>query len=76
MPWNLKIARGVNLVREKADGRIKHSSQHSSNLEFELKFRHVPERLFTHKTRGAVKERVWSMEHSFERLRAEMRREL
>jgi uncharacterized protein len=73
--WNLEIAHGVSLVREKADGRIKDSSQHSSNLEFELKFKHVPERLFTHKTRGVDKERVWSMEHFFERLRAEMRRE-
>ena len=76
MPWNLKIGHGVSPVREKADGRIKHSSQHSSNLEFELKFRHVPERLFTHKTRRVAKERMRLMEHSFERLRVEMRREL
>ena len=65
-----------NVVGEKADGRLKDISKHSANLEFELKFRHVPERLYTHKAREMAKERMWFMEKFFERLRVEMRVEL
>jgi uncharacterized protein len=65
-----------NVVGEKADGRIKDISKHSANLEFELKFRHVPERLYTQKAREMAKERMRFMENFFERLRVEMRGEL
>lgn len=40
-----------NVVGEKADGRIKDISKHAPNLEFELKFRHVPKD-YTRKRQG------------------------
>ncbi len=65
-----------NVVRGKADGRIKDISKHAPNLEFELKFKHVPERLYTQEAREMAEERLRFVEGFFERLRMEMRGEL
>ncbi|MDH5754806.1 MAG: HD domain-containing protein [Candidatus Bathyarchaeota archaeon] len=65
-----------NVVGEKADGRIKDISKHAPNLEFELKFKHIPERLYTQKAREMAEERLHFMENFFERLKTEMKGEL
>ncbi len=65
-----------NVVGAKTNGRIKDISKHAPNLEFELKFRHVPERLYTRKAKEIAEERLRFMENFFERLRMEMRGEL
>lgn len=65
-----------NVVGEKADGGIKEISKHAPNLEFELKFKHIPKRLYTQKAREMAKDRLRFMENFFERLRMEMRGEL
>jgi HD superfamily phosphodiesterase len=64
-----------NIVGGRADGRIRDISKHAPNLEFELKFKHVTERLYTQKARGMAKERLQFMENFFERLRMEMKGE-
>jgi len=65
-----------NVVGEKADGRIKEISKHSPNLEFGLKFRHIPRRMYTRKAREMAEERLQFMENFFERLKIEMQGEL
>lgn len=65
-----------NVVGEKADGGIKEISKHAPNLEFELKFKHIPERLYTQKAREMAKERLRFMENFFERLKMERKGEL
>ena len=65
-----------NVVGEKADGRIKEISKHAPNLEFELKFRHIPRRMYTRKAREMAEERLQFMENFFERLKIEMKGEL
>ena len=65
-----------NVVGERADGRIKDISKHAPNLEFELKFKHIPERPYTQKAREMAKERLHFMENFFERLKTEMKEEL
>jgi len=60
-----------NVVGERTEIRLKDISKHSPNLEFELKFKHVPERLYLRKAREIAKERLAFMEDFFERLRAE-----
>ena len=65
-----------NVVGEKADGRIKEISKHAPNLEFELKFRHIPGRMYTRRAREMAEERFLFMENFFERLKTEIRGEL
>jgi len=65
-----------NVVGEKTNGRLKNISKHTPNLEFEMKFRHIPERLYTQKARKIAEERLTFMENFFERLKMEMRGEL
>lgn len=61
-----------NLVGGKSDGRIKDPSKHAPNLEFETKFKYVPERLYTQKAREIAKERLQFMKQFFERLKREV----
>lgn len=65
-----------NVVGEKTKGRIKDISKHAPNLEFKLKFRHVPKRLYTQKAKEMAEERLRFMENFFERLKMEIRGEL
>jgi len=65
-----------NVVSEKADGRVRDVSKHTPNLEFELKLKHVPERLYTQKARDMAKERLRFMENFFEKLKREIKGEL
>jgi uncharacterized protein len=61
-----------NVAGEKAEIRLKDISKHSANLEFELKLRHIPERLYTRKAREIAKERLVFMEEFFDRLKSEV----
>ena len=61
-----------NLAGSKPDGRIIDPSRHASNLEFETKFKHIPDRLYTQKAREMAKARVEYMKQFFERLKREI----
>jgi uncharacterized protein len=61
-----------NLVDGKPNGRIIDPSRHSSNLEFETKLIHVPNRLHTEKARQIASERLEYMRQFFERLKREI----
>lgn len=61
-----------NLAGGMPDGRIMDPSKHASNLEFETKFRHVPDKLYTQKAREIARERLEYMKGFFERLKSEI----
>jgi uncharacterized protein len=52
--------------------QLKDISKHSPNLEFELKLRHIPERLYTRKAKEIAEQRLAFMEEFFNRLKAEV----
>ena len=62
-----------NLVGGKPDGRIKEMSKHTPNLEFETKFRHIPNRLYIQRAKKIAKQRIEFMERFFERLKMEIK---
>ncbi|GKX65970.1 HD domain-containing protein [Inconstantimicrobium mannanitabidum] len=55
------------------NGRIKDVSKHSPFIEYEVKFKKVPEKLYTQKAKEIGIERLKFMEEYFNTLRAEMR---
>lgn len=61
-----------NFVGGKADGRIIDPSEHSSNLEFETKFKRIPEKLYTEEARKIAEQRLEFMEQFFDRLGKEI----
>ena len=61
-----------NLVDGKPNGRIKDIAKHSPNLEFEIKLRHIPEKLYTRKAKKIANDRVRIMNEFFKRLREEI----
>jgi uncharacterized protein len=61
-----------NLVGGKSDGRIIDPTKHAPNLEFETKFIHIPDRLYTQKAREIAGERLEYMKQFFERLKREI----
>ena len=61
-----------NLAGGKPNGRITDPTKHSSNLEFETKFKHIPDKLFTQKAREVARERLEYMEQFFDRLKREI----
>jgi uncharacterized protein len=65
-----------NLASGKANGRIIDPSKHASNLEFETKFKHIPDKLHTPKAREIGRERLEYMKQFFERLRKEINGQL
>lgn len=54
------------------NGRIKDASKHTANLEFELKLKKIPERLFTPKAREIARDRIAYMEAFFGTLEKEI----
>lgn len=54
------------------NGRIKDASKHTAYLEFELKLRRIPERLFTDKAKRVAVNRIKYMEAFFELLDEEI----
>jgi uncharacterized protein len=65
-----------NLAGGKPEGRIIDPSKHASNLEFETKFRHIPDRLYTQRAKEIARERLEYMKQFFERLKREIEGQL
>jgi len=65
-----------NLVRGKANGRIKDISKHAPNIEFETKLKHIPEKLFTQKAKEIAQKRIEFMKWYFEWLKKEINGEM
>lgn len=61
-----------NLVGGKLNGRIKDISKHSVNMEYETKFKKIPDRLFTETARKIAKDRLEFMAQYFGRLKKEI----
>lgn len=53
-------------------GRIKDISKHATNLEFDLKLQHIPDKLFTEKAKTLAQARVDFMRLFFDRLKQEI----
>ncbi len=66
----------TNLQGGRQNGRIKDVSKHAPNIEFETKFRLIPEILYTERARDIASERLEFMTQFFERLRRELRGEV
>lgn len=54
------------------NGRIKDVSKHTANLEFELKLKRIPDRLYTEKAKEIAKKRIEYMENFFQTLSDEI----
>lgn len=72
-----KMFREVDLddyIRENVgpNGRIKDAAKHTANLEFELKLKKIPERLFTAKAKEIARARISYMEEYFKLLNLEI----
>lgn len=65
-----------NVVGTTLHGRVKDISKHAPNLEFEMKFKHIPDSLYTEEARKMAQERFEFMIHFFERLKREINGEL
>jgi uncharacterized protein len=65
-----------NLEGAKRNGKIIDLRKHSPNLEFETKFKYIPQKLYTKRGRELAKERIKYMEEFFERLKREINGEL
>ena len=65
-----------NLEGGKRNGKIIDLRKHSPNLEFETKFKHIPQKLYTKRGRELAKERIKYMQEFFERLKREIYGEL
>jgi len=61
-----------NLLGGKHNGRIKDVSKHAPNIEFETKFRHIPNQLYTEQAKEIAKQRLKYMKQFFERLKREI----
>jgi uncharacterized protein len=61
-----------NLAGGRPEGRIIDPSKHASNLEFETKFRQIPDKLYTLKAKEIASERLRFMKEFFERLKREI----
>lgn len=54
------------------NGRIKDPSKHTTNIEFELKLKKIPDRLFTEEAKKIAVQRIEYMAHFFDTLRQEI----
>jgi uncharacterized protein len=61
-----------NHVGGKATGRIRVLGEHTPNLEFEIAFKSIPDRLFTPQARTIAIDRLAVMQAFFDRLKAEL----
>lgn len=55
------------------NGRIKNPSLHSPDIEYELKLRKIPNRLYTREAKKVAVERIKFMDKFFTHLRKEVR---
>jgi uncharacterized protein len=61
-----------NVAGRKNIIQLRDIRKHSPNLEFEVKLKHIPERLYTKKAKEIAKQRLVYMEDFFNRLKAEV----
>jgi uncharacterized protein len=61
-----------NHVGGEATGRIMALGEHTPNLEFEIAFKRIPDRLFTSQARAIAVDRLAVMQAYFDRLRLEL----
>ncbi|MGE5577630.1 MAG: phosphohydrolase, partial [Syntrophothermus sp.] len=61
-----------NMVGGTANGRIKEMSKHAPNLEFEIKWKSGPDRLYTSKGKEIARKRIGFMELFFQKLKKEV----
>ena len=61
-----------NHVGGTATGRIRVLGEHTPNLEFEIAFKRIPDRLFTPQARSIAIDRLAVMQTFFDRLKAEL----
>lgn len=54
------------------NGRIKDWSKHSALIEYEFKFKKIPDKLYTDKAKEIGKERIKFMDEFFEKLKLEL----
>lgn len=69
---NVKEYIKTNLVGRQRNGRIIDLSKHAPNLEFETKFKYIPEKLYTKHGIEIAKERIGYMKQFFDRLKKEI----
>lgn len=65
-----------NIVGKKLNGRIKDKTKHNPFVEFELKLKRIPQKLYTKKAKKIARERLSYMKLFFNRLKREIRGEL
>jgi uncharacterized protein len=65
-----------NLRGGMATGRVKNITKHTANLEYEIKFKMIPDRLHTKQAKAMAAERLAFMAEYFQRLRREIDGEL
>lgn len=65
-----------NYLKNTESGRIKDQKNHSPNIEYEVKLKRIPERLYTEEAKRLAQERVKFMEEFFARLSKELKGEL
>jgi uncharacterized protein len=61
-----------NLVTQTPQGRIKDITKHAPNIEFETKFKKIPDMLYTEKARKMAEKRLDFMAQFFEQLSEEI----
>jgi uncharacterized protein len=61
-----------NVVGGRLEGGLRNVSKHAPNLEYELKFKNLPKRLYTKKGTQMARDRLQFMESFFHRLRTEL----
>jgi uncharacterized protein len=64
-----------NLIGGIPTGRVKDISKHATNLEFELKLKHIPEKLYTDRAKSLAVHRIAFMKAFFEELKLEIKGE-
>jgi len=65
-----------NIVGKKINGRIKDKTKHSPFVEYELKLKHLPKKLYTKKAKLIANQRLVRMEQFFDLLKREIRGEI
>lgn len=72
IPLNLKKYAKENIVDGKLNGRIKDKTKHNPFIEYELKLKRLPRRLYTKKAKKIAKQRLLYMRSFFDRIKREI----
>lgn len=75
-PIYLKFQNEDQYLINTTEGRIKNQKEHSPNIEFEVKLKNIPERLYTEKAKQMARDRIAFMREFFTRIEREIKGEL